>query len=467
LRFAIFALTLLAPIAAAQTPDSSRRAAGASVGGIVHDSIARMPLVGAIVQLVAADTRERFGRTAVSDSLGRFTLADVPNGRYMIGFIHAMLDSLGLEPTVHEVEVVGNQAVRADLAIPSPARLRDAICGPRSSLNSGAVVAGVVRDVRDGAPAAGAEVVAEWMELSFRSDGLLSRNPRLVVTTEENGWFALCNVPSPGSLSLTAVRGADSTDLIDVELTAGEFVRRELYLGPVRTVVIADPETRTDTLAPSPRRLRTGDGLLSGTVVTVDGRPLPGAQVSMPYGPRTRTNERGQWTLVDAPLGTRMLDVRAISYYPARRAVNVGAGTAPIHVVLSTLKAILDTVRITAARLGEHGSGFEERRRSTGSGRFLTREDIAKRAVVLTSELFRTIPGFSVETGILMRSAFGLCAPDLFLDGKYFPTPTDLEIDSWVRPKEIAGIEVYHDHVPPPFQKAMNGCGSIVIWTKR
>jgi hypothetical protein len=102
------------------------------------------PLAGAIVQLVSADGTPRFGRSAISDSLGRFTVVDVPSGRYMIGFFHPMLDSLGLEPILREIEVVDEQPVRADLAIPSPARLRDAICGPRSAQNSGAVVAGVV-----------------------------------------------------------------------------------------------------------------------------------------------------------------------------------------------------------------------------------------------------------------------------------------------------------------------------------
>jgi hypothetical protein len=385
----------------------------------------------------------------------------------MIGFFHAMLDSLGLEPTLREIDVVDEQPVRADLAIPSPARLRDAICGPRSAQNSGAVVAGVVRDARDGGPAAGVDVSAEWIEVSLKPGGFVSRSPRLVVTTEANGWFALCNVPSPGQVSLSAARGADSTDRIDIQTTSVEFFRRELYIGPVRSVAFPDSGRSEDTATTRFRRLRMGDGHLSGTVVTPDGRPLSGARVGIPEGPQTRTNDRGHWTLADTPLGTRILEVRAISYYPERRAVDVAADTPPVRVVLSTLEAVLDTVRVTAARLADHGSGFEDRRRNSALGRFLTREDIAKRAVSQTSELFRTIPGFNIETEILMRSAFGECPPALYLDGKYFPTPTALEIDTWVRPREIAGMEIYYDQVPPQFQQGMNGCGSIVIWTKR
>src|SRR4051812_27900094 len=98
------------------------RVPSATVSGVVRDSIARGPLIGAMVQIVAADDPGKFARTAVTDSSGVFNIPDVPDGRYMLGFYHAMLDSLGLEPTVREVLVNGVRPVRADLAIPSPAR---------------------------------------------------------------------------------------------------------------------------------------------------------------------------------------------------------------------------------------------------------------------------------------------------------------------------------------------------------
>ena len=206
-------------------------------------------------------------------------------------------------------------------------------------------------------------------------------------------------------------------------------------------------------------------------MVTTQGLPLAGAQVNLLDGPRTRTNERGQWTLTDAPLGTRLLEVRAISYYPDRSAVNVVAGASPVRVVLLTLKAVLDTVRVTAARLTDHGSGFEDRRRTIGIGRFLTREDIAKRAVMSTSELFRTVPGFNIGLDILMRSAFGDCSPSLYIDNNLVSKRDSgllaLDIDAWVRPNEISGIEIYFDQVPSQFQAGMTGCGAIVIWTRK
>jgi hypothetical protein len=436
-----------------------------------------MPLAGAVVQLVAADSlATSVGRTTVSDSLGRFTFADVPAGRYMLGFFHAMADSLGVETTWHEVHVDGYRPVRADLAIPSAARLRTAICGPGP--DSGGVVVGVVRNAQGRAPAAGVTVTGEWLELSLTPKGLRRRYPRLVATTTENGRFAICHLPSARTIALVASRGADSTDLIEVELPADRFLLRELYLGSARIVVTADTALGTDTLAPRVIRQRTGDGRLSGVVVTaVTDRPLAGAEVSMPDGPQTRTNERGEWTLVGAPDGTRILEVRAVGYYPERRAVNVVAGEAPIRTALSTMPAALDTVKITASRLQVRNlSGFEDRRRS-GVGRYLTAEDVARQRPTFTSDLFRFVPGLRVdrnghgETEIRMR---GGCAPVIYLDGNYMGDLSAVDIDSWVRPDEVAGIEIYGGPVmPPQFSTGRSGvgvshgdCGSIVIWTK-
>ncbi|MEX0909212.1 MAG: hypothetical protein WDZ58_05545, partial [Gemmatimonadaceae bacterium] len=72
---------------------------------------------------------------------------------------------------------------------------------------------------------------------------------------------------------------------------------------------------------------------------------------------------------------------------------NVFTGAPSVHVALSTFRAVLDTVRVTASRWrDEHRLGFEARRR-TGLGRFLTAAEIARRAPVNASDLFRGIAG--------------------------------------------------------------------------
>lgn len=447
--------------------------AAATVSGVVHDSLARAPLADALVQIVAADVATTTaGRTTAADSLGRFRFDSVPDGRWLIGFYHPMLDSIGIESPTRELFVAGGRSVRMDLAIPAPARLVATICGPEVARDSGAVLFGIVRHASTTAPVAGANVTGEWLEISFTSAGFVRRAPSLTSVSAQNGWFALCNVPRGGTMAITAAHDADSTSRLEVQVPAHGVLRRDLYVGAARTVIIADT-TSPDSLALAPRTLRVGSVRITGRVTTLrGGKPLAGAQVRIVDGPDTRTDEQGAWALHNAPPGTRMLEVRAVGYYPEQRAVNVVAGAAPVHVALSTLKAVLDTVRVTAARVYDRRLlEFNQRRRS-GMGRFITAEDIARRRPWDISDLFRLMPGMRVEghglfRSVLTRGVFGWCSPAIYIDGHGMTALGVSDLDMWVRPSDVVGIEVYTGAaVPPQFQQPMGGCGSIVVWTK-
>jgi hypothetical protein len=386
-----------------------------------------------------------------------------------------------------DILINGDGEVKADLAIPSAQRLRKAICG-KAAHDSGTVVVGIVRDAKDGAPMSGVTVTGEWVEMTFRSRGMIRRVPRLVATTGDNGWFAMCNVPSAGTMALIASRGADSTDIIDVSVPPGGFLRHELYLGVSQNTVTEVAVVGGDSSARKSRRVRRGNGMLSGTVVTVaDGKPIRGAHVSLTDGPETDANEKGEWTIADAPLGTRMLEVRALGYVPSRRRVDIVGVPREVRVSMSTLKAVLDTVKITATRLVPDLAGFEERRKGA-FGQFLTPEEILKRQPVSLSDVFRSIPGLKfeydddlVEKRIRMRGAFGSCEPAIYINGQamttFSPDSTRTgfstvtlssdDIDTWMRPRDVTGIEIYTgDQAPIQYRQGMSGCGSILIWTK-
>jgi hypothetical protein len=449
-------LALLArPVVAQDAGQSS-----GAITGVVYDSIARKPLAGALVQVVAVEGARRFSNSTVSDSLGRYRLNNVPNGRFMLGFLHPLLDSLGLEPLLREVAVDAGRPTRSDLAIPSPARMRAAVCGTPNDSSHGGAVIGVVRDSRDRNPVAAAVVTAEWLELSLRLDGMSGRVISQSDTTGENGWFALCNVPSPGTLLLAAGRGAANTDRLEIDLTRDGFVRRELYLGVVDVVM------RGDSIA---NRVRAGAGRLRGVVVAADNdRLLSGARVSIADGTWTEANSRGEWTLSAIPTGTRVLVVRAVGFYPQRVVVDVVDGAPTVFTELPTMKAVLDTVRVTAARDTRETRGFEERRR-TGIGRFLTQEDVQRRQPLVTSDLLNSVAGLRVERAadptegrrVLMSGSVGdRCFPAIYIDGQYMSDLGADDIDAFVRPGEIAGIEVYSGPwAPVQFTRGMAGIG--------
>jgi hypothetical protein len=443
----------------------SEAAGQASLSGTVYDSVARSPLKGALVQLVHVDSLG--GQTVVADSLGRFEMRAVAPGAYQLGFIHPMLDSLGLEPIIRSVRIVGEGPTIAALAIPSAATLRTTMCGP---LPPGkAAVTGFVRDATDNAPVAGAAVAADWLEMTFQKGAIMRVIPRSDAVSAANGWFVLCNVPSDGIMGLFATRGADTTDVLDVHVPETGLLRHDLYIGA-----------------------RTG-GKLAGTVVSaINGDRLGNAQVSISGRAPIRADSRGEWNLADLPLGTRLIEVKAVGFYPERRAVNVVADGPPVRIALSSLRAVLDTVRIRAARIQERRTtGFEDRRR-TGSGLYVTAQDIARKRPHNTADIFQGLRGIRIGLAsdtlqsdrmglvdsellkantkqILMRGIGGdLCTPAFFLNGIFVDRIDADDIDAWVTPREISGIEIYSEaSVPAEFQRIGKGCGSIVFWTKR
>lgn len=480
-----------AGVGAAQAPGPAGTLSGGSVSGVVRDSLARGPLAGAWVQLVEASRQATVARTAISDSLGRFSFDAVPSGRHTIGFFHALLDSLGVEPVLRQVSVSRGRATRIELATPSPARLRAAICSAPRTSAPGGVVLGVLRDARTRAPVAGATVTGGWLEVSFGRGSIDRQRGRVSVTTETNGWFALCNVPARGMMFLQAIRGSDSTDVLDLQIPASGFVHRQLFVGASRAVVYGAGAPESDTLLPV-RRVRVGDGLLTGTIVTASGgRPVAGALVRLADNPPVRADDRGAFVLAEAPVGTRMLEARAVGYHPARAAVDVVTDATPVTVALATSKAVLDTVKVVVARAADrHDSGFEDRRRS-GAGTYLTAQQIARRGAFSTSDLFRMLRGLRIgydydtletdgnpdalaelnqlsDRRILMRGISGnWCEPALWFDGILMPELSAYALDGFVPPERLAAIEIYSEAtVPPQFQRTRSGCGAVLFWTK-
>ena len=462
----------LAQRSAGATGRAEVRSAG--VNGVVFDSVANTPLYGALVQLVADDKYSAFGTTVVSDARGRFQFVNVPVGRYKLGFHHAMLDSLGVEPPLRAVSVETDREVVVDLAIAPPERLRRAICGDGPGAKAPAVVMGFVRDAKRREPLTGVTVVAEWVELSIGRQGVTRRAARRITTSVKNGWYAMCDVPSPGEMKVWAYRGADSTDVIDLTVPPNGFLRRELFVGIARVVQVGDSVVSTDATPPR-RRIKLGDGVMRGKVTSaVGGRPLAGAQVGVANGPLTRANERGEWTITNAPTGTRVLEVRAVGYYPARQVVDVLDATQPVQTQLVTFKSVLDTMKVIANYTRYTIlQGFRERSK-TGLGRFLTESDVARRQPIVTSDLFTGIPGVfldgprGLEQNITMRGVFeDRCIPTVYVNGGEMGKLNANDIDAFVSPDRILGIEVYREsQAPGQFVPPLSGCGSIVIWTK-
>jgi len=129
-------LLIVSSIAGAQQTGEAAVTGRAGLSGVVFDSVAGRPLVGATVQVTGA-AGAVIGRraSAVTDTAGRYVVSELPPGRYVAGFFHDALDTLGLVGQPRAVDVGDGEAI-LDLGTPSPRTIIGTICGAGKSSGS-------------------------------------------------------------------------------------------------------------------------------------------------------------------------------------------------------------------------------------------------------------------------------------------------------------------------------------------
>jgi hypothetical protein len=439
-------------------------------------------LAGAVVQLLRADDPAApAAHTTRTDSSGRFAIAGVRAGRYLAGFLHPLLDSLDIELPPRPLEVGATSGtVRLPLAVPSAVTIAAALCGPNARSDSTGTVFGRLYDAETLLPVADGSVSVRWMEFTIGPTGVRQRRPEVRAPVGEGGRFVFCNVPGESVVGLRAARGTDTTGTVELPLAARGAARRDLFVGHaaastahVDTVTLGD-----STRATLRRTVRRGTAQLGGTVRNKDGRPIKGARLRVAdSGVEATTDDAGRFVISDAPGGTQRLEVRAIGYYPEERAIDLVAGRpTSVHVTLATLRSVLDTVRVAASRVYSADShGFEQRRKARASGYFFDQSDVNRLRPPNVTRLLTRVQGVTLasdafDSAILMRDFFtgDFCQPAVFIDGLRITQLTARDIDMWVRPEELAGMEVYtrSEQAPAEFTTA-EGCGALVLWTRR
>ncbi|MDP2959609.1 MAG: carboxypeptidase regulatory-like domain-containing protein [Longimicrobiales bacterium] len=215
-----------------------------------------------------------------------------------------------------------------------------------------------------------------------------------------------------------------------------------------------------------------GSGVrVSGTVV--DGRtqePVMGAAVRLvdAFGGRAASGESdaaGSFSLPPVPVGTYALSIQRIGY-------ENGSGTLDLHeqadpsltISLVPHEIDIDPLVVTVARSTSVLADFE-RRRSMGSGSFLTRAEIERQRPHQVTDLFRMLPGVRIVPGragnaVVLR---GGCRPTMYFDGVAVDAGPSLDFS--LGPDDVEAIEVHTTATAPP-QYARNACGVILVWTR-
>ncbi len=371
-----------------------------SVKGVVFDSVAGRPLVGAMVQVTGASGAVT-GRTAsaVTDTAGRYAVSGLPAGRYVAGFFHDALDTLGLVGEPRAVNISEGEAT-LNLATPSPRTIISTICGPNAVSDSLGLLIGHVHKTGTSAPLAGATVTVEWGETIIEKGSVRQRNMAADATTTGPGWFAMCEVPGEVELTVSVSSGADSSGFVSFEVPRNGIRHVTFYVGGGHRV----PSAAIDTITPVDTTLKVlvpemvwrGGARLTGIVRDEKGQGVNGARVLVRGTNVAGTSsDRGYFSLDSLPGGTQTLEVRALGYLPATSIVHLAAEQpTQVEVFIGDRLVTLETVKVTATLVFSRNlAKFQTNRERNLGGTFVGPREIERYRGMRFSNLVQSIPG--------------------------------------------------------------------------
>ncbi len=432
--------------------------AGTTIRGTVFDSLGMRGLPGRVAR----------GANATTDSLGRFEFASVGTGTYLVGFIHPVLDSLGIDSQLLRVDIRTDAPVALKLATPSRRAIVQTICGKRSAKDSTGLLIGFLRGADNSMPRHDGKLWARWSELVIERGRIDYQKPTASAQVAPNGLFAVCGLPIETPLLVQASSATDSSGLFEITVPSGGLLHRDVLVAPTTRRVVA----ATDS-TPASAFLR-GAGSLRGKVTDANGRGIVRARVSVwGTGLETTTNDSGSFALGSLPTGTHTLEARAVGFTPAEVAVDVAPGLDGANVQLTPLGVMLAPVNVKAQRAySSPERAALERRMKMGFGHVYDEKDLDRQNPQRLTDFFQTVPGLHVVANpvagddVLMRGDWGLCRPDYYVDGVR-RLVDDITPVNFIAPMQfVRAVEVYPHTVPAEFL-AFKNCGVIVIWTGR
>jgi len=453
------------PAPAAPAPDVPKFA---FLQGVAMDSIHGEPLVGALIQV------EGTGRIGATDSLGRFLIDSIKPGSYRLLVDHPLLDTLGITLVLAPMTFELNTITRALIAVPSAEYLTSLFCpAARRTLGPGALV-GRVREPDTEEPAEGARVSIVWYDPDppgLPANLKLKKMPRVreaVVTAD--GTYKLCGLPATFEGKLQAQRkDGGATAEVTVSQSEGVLTLRSMSVAALAKIATTDTGAKA-----TPQK---GTARVFGKVLNANGAPVVGARVGlMGVSAATLTRANGDFVLDSLPSGTQAIVVRQLGYRPTEQTVELSArAPARVMVKLGIFVPELSPVEVVSVRdEGLQKVGFTDRKRSSAGGHFIDSDQIEKRKAQQFTDLLRTMPGIRVNmvgnqaqlASTRSTTGGGGCVT-VWVDGAAWQQLDAGDLDSFVRPEEVAAIEVYNgSSVPAQFTTVGQDCAAVVVWTK-
>ncbi|HKR08408.1 MAG TPA: carboxypeptidase regulatory-like domain-containing protein [Gemmatimonadaceae bacterium] len=421
--------------------------------GVVLDSINGGFLRNASILLEPAR------RSTESDSVGRFKFDSVPPGTYQLGVFHPVLDALDVSIATRPFQTAADSATVVILAVPSPATVLKGRCTNKTTGGGSSAIFGHVSDPETLQPVAGAEVSVAWTEIEISRSVGLRNTPHVVYdTTDTNGAYRLCGLPSSLAANLKARRGAAVTSEVPISLGSRpvEVQGRSLFL------------SKEDSTA------STGNAAVSGVVLLEGNPPNSVSRVELEgTGVAVVTNEKGEFIMRNLPSGSHNLLARHIGYAVQVATVDLNSRETQ-HVTLKLPKyiAVMDPVLVTARRnVALDKVGFSMRKKG-GTGYFLDADRISKMHPFYVSDILRTVPGLRVSSGshgeqVVTSTRDLRSCVQYWVDDVPFIELEPGEANNFISGSEIVAAEVYQSGLAPAqYARAGASCTTIVLWTR-
>ena len=451
-RTIAIALIVAMPLGAQTSP--APKTGMAEIVGAVLDSVNGGFLSGATVLLQGAQ------RSIDTDSTGRFKFDSIPPGTYQLGVFHPLLDALDISIATRPFHAAADSANIVILSVPSPATIVHGRCGNMASRGGSSAIFGHVTDPATLQAVAGAEVSVAWSEIEVSKSVGIRNTPHLLTdTTDSNGAYHLCGLPSALEATLKARRGAAVTGEIPISLGNRPI----------------EVQGRSLLLSKNDSTTRTGDATVSG-IVTLEGNPPEAVSRVEVEGTSIAavTDAKGEFTLRNLPAGTRNVIARHLGYAVQSVAVDLNPREQQ-HVTIKLPKyiAVMDPVLVTARRnLALDKVGFNMRKKSA-FGYFMDADRISKMHPLYISDILRQVPGLRVGYGprgepvvTSTRDLRGSCI-NYWVDDVPFMEIDPGDINSFVNGGEVVAAEVYQSGTAPAeYTRSGGGCTTIVLWTR-
>jgi hypothetical protein len=346
------------------------------VQGVVFDSVANRPLADATVQLAAREGPSA-PLTATSDAGGRYLIANVAPGRYVLGFYHDALTALGLDAPLRSLDVGSDSLVMADLAVPASRTIRTLRCGESAFESSSGMMVGFIRDAEQRAAVPGAKLQLAWRAFALDAGNYRTVTERATATIEDDGSYLACHLPIDAPL--------------DLQVT-GPGHRA---VGGTVAVVPAGGIGRLDVSLADSTIVR-GSAIIRGRVTRSSGKAVSTGRAAITSLGREVPIEAGAFVLGDLPQGTWVVETRVMGSDPQSVLVNATDSAATLAAITVADQAQHLGAVTVVGKKDANSLLLDEvlRRKRIGMGTVFLPGSPALKSATFTSDVMREARGF-------------------------------------------------------------------------